>query len=126
MMVIITKNDQEQTGANMQLNIEKTDFLLVTVQENRLDAALAPQFKKQVKHFIDEGENKIVLDFSQLNFMDSSSLGMLVELLKGIGTQGQLVIMGARDVVANLFKLTRMDTIFKMVDTLDEAKALLT
>ncbi|MGV6810431.1 MAG: STAS domain-containing protein [bacterium] len=110
----------------MQLNIEKTDFLLVTVQENRLDAALAPQFKKQVKHFIDEGENKIVLDFSQLNFMDSSSLGMLVELLKGIGTQGQLVIMGARDVVANLFKLTRMDTIFKMVDTLDEAKALLT
>ncbi|HHC74134.1 MAG TPA: anti-sigma factor antagonist [Thiothrix sp.] len=109
----------------MQLNIEKTDFLLVTVQENRLDAAFAPQFKKQVKHFIDEGENKIVLDFSQLNFMDSSSLGMLVELLKGIGTQGQLVIMGARDVVANLFKLTRMDTIFKMVDNLDEAKALL-
>lgn len=108
----------------MQLNIEKTDFLLITVQENRLDASVAPQFKEQVQTFIDEGENKIILDFSQLKFMDSSSLGMLVGLLKSIGTQGSLIIMGAQGVVTDLFKLTRMDTIFKMVDTLDEAKVL--
>lgn len=107
----------------MQLTIEKNDFLLITVQDNRLDASVAPQFKEQVQTFIDEGESKIVLDFSKLKFMDSSSLGMLVGLLKNIGTQGSLIIMGAQGVVTDLFKLTRMDTIFTMVETLEDAKA---
>lgn len=107
----------------MQLNIEKSDFLLITVQDNRLDASVAPQFKEQVQTFIDEGENKIILDFSKLKFMDSSSLGMLVGLLKSLGAQGSLIIMGAQGVVTDLFKLTRMDTIFTMVETLEDAKA---
>ena len=97
------------------------EFTVVTIGETRMDAAVAPEFKHQIAQLLEDGATRIVLDLSQVNFMDSSSLGALVSLLKMIGNRGDLIIAGAKGVVAELFKLTRMERVFRMTDSVDAA-----
>lgn len=107
----------------MNLTINKDEeSTLVGINESRLDASIAPEFKKQMEEIIEQGNNKIILDISEITFMDSSSLGALVAVLKSMGSDGMLIISGASGVVLELFKLTRMDRIFTLVEDIDAAK----
>lgn len=108
---------------NLSIN-QEGDFTLVKVEEQRLDAAIAPELKVQVTQLVEEGAQRIILDLSDVTFMDSSSLGALVGLLKMIGGRGDLIIAGANGIVAELFKLTRMDRVFRMAASADEAAGL--
>jgi len=99
----------------MQFRIEKSDdFIIMSVLEKRLDAANAPDLRAKVSESISAGSQRIVLDISHVEFMDSSSLGAMVSILKMVGGSGDLVIAGAHGIVADLFKLTRMDKVFRM------------
>lgn len=107
----------------MELNIIKESvFSVVSLQESRLDASMAPEFKQQMEQIIADGNTQIILDISKLTFMDSSSLGAMVAVLKAMGTQGKMIVSGASGVVLELFKLTRMDQVFTLVDHVEEAK----
>ena len=104
----------------MKINHYKQgNFTIVKVNESRMDAATAPVFKQIMTQLHTGGADRIVLDLSQVQFMDSSSLGALVNLLKLVGNRGDLIIAGAHGIVADLFKLTRMDRVFRMVVTVD-------
>ena len=63
----------------------------------------------------------IVLDMSDVTFIDSSGLGALIASLKIIGDDGELVLCGARDTVESMFKLTRMNKVFRMFGSPEEA-----
>jgi len=73
-------------------------------------------------NIVQEGTQIMILDISSISFMDSSSLGSMVALLKSLGNSGKLVVCGASGVVLELFKLTRMDRIFNLAENLQEAK----
>lgn len=108
----------------MEINSEQRGNLLVVVpQGNRLEAATATQFKSTMVDFINKGANRIILDLSQVNFVDSSGLGSIVSILKTLGEDGELVLCGINQTVMSLFKLTRLDRIFRIFPTADEAVA---
>ena len=94
--------------------------------ENRIDAARAPEFKAYVVGVIDEGQASIVIDLAEVNFLDSSGLGALVACLKRVGQRGDLAIAGAGKPVAKVLALTRMDKVFRIFDTADDAVAAMT
>lgn len=102
-------------------NTKHNDISQIVLNETRLDAAIAPTFKSHITHLIDEGHTRIILNIQKLSFMDSSSLGAMVSILKYLGARGELVIVGANGVVADLFHLTRMDKVFILKDNMDEA-----
>ena len=107
----------------MQLTKEQEENLtIVKVQTSRLDASIAPDFKKQMEEIIVENKNNIILDISSINFMDSSSLGAMVAVLKSMGNYGKLLIAGASGTVLELFKLTRMDRVFTLTTDVADAK----
>jgi anti-sigma B factor antagonist len=106
----------------MKLNDEQRDgVLVVRVEERRLDASKAPQFKDEMTRRIEAGSNLIVLDLSQVDFVDSSGLGAIVTCLKRLGPRGNLAISGTKGAVTRLFALTRMDRVFPLHDTVDAA-----
>ena len=93
------------------------DVLVVRVQERRLDASKAPAFKEDINKIIGDGVNRLVLDLQDVDFIDSSGLGVIVSCLKRLGPSGNLSISGASSTVRRLFALTRMDRIFGLHDT---------
>jgi anti-sigma B factor antagonist len=102
------------------------DVLIAKVLESRIVAEVAPRFKAQLLHYIGTGNREIVLDMSAVTFIDSSGLGALVSILKAMGREGDLVLCGTAGTVVSMFRLTRMDKVFRMFGTTDEAVASLT
>ena len=93
----------------------------VHVQNNRLDAQIAVTFKDYMKAKISDGHHQIVLDLSKVGFVDSSGLGAIVTALKVLGDNGTMVLLGVQPPVMEIFRLTRMDRIFKMFDESKDA-----
>lgn len=115
-------------AARLELDCMRTDerviddVLVLSIRERRVDARSAPALKERIASFVTAGSEWIVLDMSEVEFIDSSGLGAIMSALKLLGRKGDLVVAGAREPVISLFKLTRMDKVFLMFGTTDEAR----
>jgi anti-sigma B factor antagonist len=106
----------------MQLQQEKMgDVLVVRPLEKRIDAATATEFKERMIDWIGSGNRRIVLNLSEVEFIDSSGLGAIVSSLKKIGNDGDLVICVVKETVMSLFRLTRMNRVFDIFPAEEEA-----
>jgi anti-sigma B factor antagonist len=99
--------------------------LVVRVHESRIVADVAPQFKESLIKYVQSGNRNIILDLREVTFIDSSGLGALIGSLKAMGSEGELVLCGACAAVVNMFKLTRMDKVFNIFGTPEEAASAL-
>ncbi|MEX2214563.1 MAG: STAS domain-containing protein [Phycisphaeraceae bacterium] len=64
-----------------------------------------------------------ILDLAEVEFMDSGFIGMLVGFLQEVqAVRGRIVLAECQPNVAFLFKVTRLDSVFTICDTLEEAK----
>lgn len=95
--------------------------LVIRILEARLGADRATAFKDTIGRFIQRGETRLVLDLSCVEFIDSSGLGAILSVLKRLGKDGELVVCGITEPVANMLKLTRMDRIFTVHRSVDTA-----
>jgi anti-sigma B factor antagonist len=97
------------------------NVLIVTPAEQALDAYAAPAFRDRMAEFIQGGRRRIVLDLSAVSFLDSTGLGAIVSSLKRLEGNGVMVICGAGEMVMDVFRLTRMDRVFPIVPTVEDA-----
>ena len=94
---------------------------IVTVNESRIDAAVALSFKDQMRAETENGPHTVVLDLHQVQFVDSSGLGAIVASMKAMGKGRTLALAGLNPTVDKVFRLTRMDSVFQLYPTLDDA-----
>ncbi|WP_373500257.1 STAS domain-containing protein [Desulfococcus sp.] len=97
------------------------DILIVRPLEKRIDASAATEFKQKMSEWIDSGNRRIVLNLSEVDFIDSSGLGAIISGFKKIGNDGRLVICAVRESVMSLFRLTRMNRVFDIFPSEDDA-----
>jgi anti-sigma B factor antagonist len=95
--------------------------IVLEVLESRLGAEKAAAFKEAVAPYLEGHPVSIVLDLSLVEFIDSTGLGAILSILKHTPKGCELVICGATESVAGMFRLTRLDRIFTMVKTVNEA-----
>ena len=106
----------------MNLNTTTIDgTAVVTVTGARIDSAAAIQFKDAVRAATDDGPLRTILDMSQVTFVDSSGLGAIVAVMKQMGAGRTLDLAGLTPNVDKVFRLTRMDTVFNIYDSVDHA-----
>ena len=97
----------------MELFAEALDgALVVRVMEERLDAAIAIQFKDRMREIAVQPSARVVLDLARVDFLDSSGLGAIVAVMKFLAPARKLELSGLTANVAKVFHLTRMDTVF--------------
>jgi anti-sigma B factor antagonist len=94
---------------------------IVSVLDSRIDARCADDFRASIARIAQQGHRKLLLDLSEVAFVDSTGLGAIIATLKQLGPEGDLAISGARDAVGSLFRLTRMDKVFRIFPSLDDA-----
>ena len=93
---------------------------IITVSAARIDAAVAIQFKDRMREIVKVPARRVLLDLSRVAFLDSSGLGAVVAVMKLIGPERKLELVGLTPTVAKVFRLTRMDTIFTIHPALPE------
>ena len=99
------------------------DAQIVTVEHDRIDAAMAIEFKDEMRSETENGPDRVILDLSAVDFVDSSGLGAIVAAMKQLGNGRKLELAGLTPTVAKVFRLTRMDTVFSLHPSLEDALA---
>ena len=96
---------------------------VVSILESRIDAAVALDFKDTMRSATADGPETVVLDLGMVDFIDSSGLGAIVATMKHLSPARKLVLAGLTPAVDKVFRLTRMDSVFCMFMSMDEAKS---
>ena len=94
----------------------------------RIDGQLIVGNRQELKDLVqaamDRGERRILIDFSRTGYIDSSGLGALVSISKRIRELGgDLRLSGLNEDLRSLFELTKLDTLFAIAETPQQALA---
>ena len=90
--------------------------------EGQLIVGNRQQLKQKILDELGTGERKFVVNFSDTSYIDSSGLGVLVSLSKKIREQeGVLRLANLNEDLRTLFELTKLDTLFEIADSREEA-----
>ena len=96
--------------------------VLVVQVDGQLIVGNRQDLKDLIQAALDRGERRILLDFSRTGYIDSSGLGALVSLSKRIReVGGELRLSGLNEDLRSLFELTKLDTLFAITRTPEEA-----
>ncbi|OHB44104.1 MAG: hypothetical protein A2178_02760 [Planctomycetes bacterium GWC2_49_10] len=87
------------------------------------DMAAIDTISKQLKKYIaDNNPRKLIIDFSQVKFFTSQTLGLLLDIWRKLQSAGgEIVISGINPQLHRVFKITNLDKIFKFFPDSDAA-----
>lgn len=92
----------------------------------RLDAHNSEALKGRLKEIFDGDAKRVLVDLAEVRFIDSSGLGALVSGFKNAMVhKGALALSGLQEQVRSMFDLTRLNRVFDIYATSDEARAAL-
>lgn len=84
----------------------------------------ATVFHGKLHEYVNSGQKKIIVDLSKVEWMSSVGLGMLISALTTMkNNDGKLFLANVTESIESLLTITRLVTIFKNFDTIDEAIA---
>lgn len=93
------------------------DIAIIEPNNKRIDAAFAGQFRADVMELKKNGYNKMILNLSHVDFIDSSGLGVVVFISKMIGKREHLILCHIHTNVLNVLQLTKMEHALILCDT---------
>jgi anti-anti-sigma factor len=97
---------------------------LIVEVEGQLIVGNRQELKSVIQQALDNGERKLLVDFSKTGYIDSSGLGALVSISKKVREQGgELRLAGLNEDLRSLFELTKLDTLFAIADSPAQALA---
>ena len=98
------------------------DILVLEMAGRLAVGAESQDLQTKVEGLIAQDRKKIVLEITDLKYMDSTGLGTVVSCFtKTRKAGGQLRVVGANKTILNLFKITRLDKVLLLDETLDAA-----
>ena len=87
-----------------------------------VDATNAADLRSAILAAISIGTERLVVDMSGTEFCDSTGLNVLVRAHKRLAEAGgELLLVATEPTLLRIFKVTGMDTMFHLFDSLDEA-----
>jgi anti-sigma B factor antagonist len=97
--------------------VEKTNNEAVTCYiEGEMNIDSCPAVRKALTKLMAKKISKITLDFSGIIYIDSSGLGMLIEILKEIQAYGgKLELSRLPERIKNIFEIKKLDKLFTIV-----------
>lgn len=101
---------------------EKRGDVAVVRPVGEVDIYTAPRLKEHILNTLEQGDARLVVDLSSVDFMDSSGLGVLVSALKRTkDLDGELRIVCPKGGVLKIFSITGLTKVFGIDATLEEA-----
>jgi len=109
----------------MAFNVRKhTGGVLVIEVDGQLIVGNRQELKQRVLDALEAGDRRFLIDFTRTGYIDSSGLGVLVSLSKKIRDEGgDLRLAGLNEDLKTLFELTKLDTLFAITDSPEQALA---
>jgi anti-anti-sigma factor len=90
--------------------------LTIEVRDDKFDITSAADFRREVRKYWRDGVEEVVMDFSQVQFVDSSGVGALVSVHKRVAEKGNAVTLkNCCPAVTSVIELLRLHRVFNLV-----------
>ena len=109
----------------MSFDIERKEgVVIVRLNVTRLDANTSREFRLMIDNQAIGVDDRVVLDFAGVDFIDSSGLGVLVKLTNHLGKSGEMVMCCIHSKpIMDILHMTRLYKSFNIKDSLKDASA---
>ncbi len=103
----------------------KSDGLAVLSMSGKLvDKVEAIEIRVEIDEELEEGSNRFIIDLADLDYMNSTGLNILINLMnKARNEGGEAIVVGAKPRISALFVVTKLNSVFMMKENRNEAEA---
>ncbi len=113
-----------QPAGVFRLDQEQVDATVLLSLHGDADLHAAPELRERLARLDDEGVTALVVDLSDVTFVDSMALGLLLGTMKRMRSRdGRLRLVVVRPEVRRIFEITLLDRVFEIDSTREEALA---
>jgi anti-sigma B factor antagonist len=117
-------NDEGGSAMELGVSRESVGGATVLAVRGEVDVYSAPELSDNLTQLLDEGTTAIVVDLSDVAFLDSTGLGALIGARSATESAGgTLAIVCTNDRILKLFTITGLDNVFQIYPTTDAAVA---
>lgn len=95
---------------------EHAEFTEIIVNESRIDKNISNQFRDSLKQICTDNPTGLVLNLSNVDFIDSSGLGAIITGQKCLGKSNRIAICGAKESILQLLSLTKLTKVLNIRD----------
>ncbi len=121
----VLKTNPLLEAAFMKLSDRVQDGVVVLEPKGKImggpDASL---LHDKLYDYIKQNKKKVVVDLAQVDWMNSTGLGILISALSTLkSNQGELKLANVTDKIQSLLTITKLVTVFESYDSVDQAAA---
>lgn len=104
------------------INFDETEKYFVARISGDIDAYHSATFKQKLMEHLDNiSKHIVVLDLSEVQYIDSAGLGSMVSLIKESKKRNkEIVLVSLQKQIKKIFEMTKLDKIIRIVDTIEE------
>lgn len=103
----------------MKISIEKNT--VIAELEKQVVIGNSTKVKEEVRNHISKDNNNVLLDFSNVQFIDSSGIGAIITILKAVNEMnGKVKIYNPKEDVRKVLNMVRLDQIIDIVSEKDD------
>ncbi|MBI4115924.1 MAG: STAS domain-containing protein [Candidatus Omnitrophica bacterium] len=108
----------------IQVKNQSEGFVYVTL-EGELDFDSSPAIRQEFTKFTEKNPTKVLINLKKVTYIDSSGLATFIELFQKMKrSQGKLVLFNLSEGVRSVFEIAKLDSIFHLAKSEEEALAL--
>jgi anti-sigma B factor antagonist len=113
--------DESRIRTSREGDVTKVAF----TERSIIDEVVIHQIGQEILKLADaEAAPKMVLDFTGVQHLSSAALGVLISVHNRVKTrQGQLRLCAISKPIFEVFRITKLDRLFQVHDTLEQALA---
>jgi anti-sigma B factor antagonist len=90
--------------------------------EGEIDLHVSPRISASLGAMIEEKPKHLVVDLSQVTYIDSSGLAVLIEAMQNVAVYGgKFALTGLQENVRPIFEIARLDQVFRIFPDVDSA-----
>jgi anti-sigma B factor antagonist len=113
------------TSKKLLLNIterQKEDVSILDLEGNVIMGGGSALLREEIRRLVGQGNNRILLNFREVKYLDSSGIGELMASLVSLNRQGgQLGFCNLTERVTEVMELSSLISIFEIFDSEDAA-----
>lgn len=112
---------------SFSFNISKENgFIHVRLEGNLINKQQVEGLVAELDFYYNEGINKIIIDLSDMQYMNSTGLSILINIFtKTRSKGGEVILINIPDKINKLLIITKLNSIFNIENSVEDAKKIL-
>lgn len=110
---------------DIEIGEQQVDGWTVVRASGEVDVATAPALREQLTELVEAGHHRLVVDLEDVDFIDSTGLGVLVGAVRRArSVEGDVRLVCTNPRILKVFEATGLHEVFVIGATLDETVAI--